>query len=157
MGGDVKAPLSVVVPTLCTITPPSLFLVLGKLSDLLAVDWRKYEVAGCIVFAWTVAICYRMRVAWRSGICRACEKGIVTSIIQHPFVLVLGGLFLDGGFTLYACILTSMFYWMITGVVVAHRPISPTPFDIFLVTRGYPWMAFAMTLIFWTCQAIRGY
>jgi len=50
-----------------------------------------------------------------------------------------------------------MFYWMIVGLVVAHRPMTPTPDDLSLVAHGFPMLAMAVSVIFWMSVSVRGY
>ena len=52
--------------------------------------------------------------------------------------------------TLYACVAADMFYWMIVGVILARRPVLPTPGDLSLIAHGFLLLAFPVTFIMWT-------
>jgi hypothetical protein len=138
----------------CIFAPLIVFLLIRLVNVL---ERWKYDVAGGIVLAWSIAICCLIWTTRRNEICQPCRRGFFTSLVEHGLVLCLAALMLDGGMTLYACILASMFYWMTAGVVVARRPAAPTPIDVSLVAHGYLLLAFAVSSIYLTTVSIRGY
>jgi hypothetical protein len=154
MANDKKTASNALMRIFCIIAPPSLFLAI-RLTNVLE-TW-KYEIAGCIVLAWSVAIGHRMLITRRCGIHRLYKRAFSASLIEHAIVLGLATLVLDGGYILYDCILASMLYWMIAGVVVARRPTMPTAIDVSLVAHGFLLLAVAVVLIFFRTVAVRGH
>jgi len=152
-GNRTRGP-SFLVPTSCVIAPLILLLFLRLAFDLTSADVRawKYEVAGGIVLAWSVTAGWRMLAARRTGICRLYKIAFIISLGEQALVLALAALVLDHGLTLYACVLGSMSYWMIAGVVVARRPLLPTRVDLVLVRHGFLLLAFFLAVIVWTWQ-----
>jgi hypothetical protein len=157
MSDDRKTAFSVLIWACCIIAPPSLFLAFRIFRVVLPVDPWKYKSAGCVVFAWCAVIFWRTRIARQRGLCRLYERGFLISFIQHAFFFCLGFLALDCGLTLYACVFASMSYWMIAGVIVANRPMTPACYDAFVVTYGLPMLAFAVILIGWVVVSVRGF
>ena len=157
MRDDGKKAFTVLILMSCIVVPPALFGLLGLFASVACDRTWKYEGARCVVIASALAISYGTRTVWRTGISDELKRGFVSSYIAHAAVLCFASLLLDGGLTLYACLLASMLYWTMVGFVVARRPLTPTPFDIFLVSRGYLALAFAVSVIFWTTYAARGY
>jgi hypothetical protein len=157
-GGQMRdygsASLSVLVRLLCLFAPLSLFLVIVSFDVL---DAWHYEVAGCIVFAWSIVVFYRMQTTRWTTICKPLRRGFLISFVEHAPVLGLAALVLDGGFTFYACILATMFYWMMAGVCVASRPLQPAPLDVVFVTHGVALLAFGVSFTFWTILIIRDF
>jgi hypothetical protein len=64
---------------------------------------------------------------------------------------------LDGGLTIYACLLADMCYWMMVGVAAWHTSLRPTPVEVFFVTHGFLLMAFTVSLVVWITVMVRGY
>jgi hypothetical protein len=154
MADNGKTASNVPARLLCIVVPLGLFLGIRLLNIL---ELWKYNVAACIVIGWSLVIGCRIRITRRSEISSQCNKGFSTAIIEFGIVICLGALMLDHGLMLYACALAGMFYWMIAGIVVAHRPATPTPFDVFLITHGILPLAFLVTLIFYITVSIRAY
>jgi membrane protein DedA with SNARE-associated domain len=48
---------------------------------------------------------------------------------------------------LYACLIGSMFYWMMAGVIVLRRAVPPTPSDVFLISHGFLSLASVATIV----------
>ena len=149
MENDTKTLLNIAVRTSCLVAPPWCFLFLRQINTADFGKTWKDETAGFTVLAWCVAIGCWMWTKRRDGISHRYRAAFISSFVQQAFVLCLAALMLDGGLTLYACILACMLYWMIAGVVIARRPLTPTSSDISWITYGYFLLAFAVTLILW--------
>lgn len=152
-----KRALNVLVRTLCVFAPPVLLLLLWLLFHSSSVTTWKYEVAGSLVVAWSVAVGYRMRVARRSGICDLYMRAFAVSATEQAVVFCLAALMLDGGLTLYASFLSGMLYWMMAGGVVARRQILPTPVDLWAVTYGFVVLVLPVIVVVWIWQYYYGW
>lgn len=137
--------LSLLVRFLCVIAPPCIFLSLQLLFGITpnGVKTWKYVTSGCVVFAWSLGIGYRMLAARLCGIRRLYKRAFVISLSEQAVLLFLASLLLDGGLTLYPFLVACMFYWMIAGVVVTRPPVQPTRSDLTFVTHGFPMLAIA--------------
>jgi len=152
MGNNRETVLSRMVWTLCVVGPPIFLLSLRLLFHSAGVGACKWQIAGWVVVAWSVLIGYWMRVAWRNAICGQYKRAFCASVIEQTLGLSLAALMLDGGLTLYGCLLAGVMYWMIAGLVVARRPIVPTRCDLRLVAHGFLSLAFPVTVVVWTWQ-----
>lgn len=149
--------MSFLVRAVCIIAPPSLFALLWLFSIVMSVETWKCAIASGVVFVWTIAVGCRMRGAWRSEICGRYKGCLVTSLVEHALVIGFASLMLDFGITLYACILGGVLYWMIVGLILANRPLTPTRWDLLLVTHGFFMMGFAIAIIYGATIMVRGY
>jgi hypothetical protein len=147
------------VQVLVLVVPPGLFLLLRSFVVARSVDFTppcvepwKLTIAGGIVVAWSVAIGCGRPLGSGGRVSGLYHRAFITSFVGHAIVLSFAALMLDGGLTLYACLLASMLYWMLAGVVVARRPVLPTPGDLKLVAHAFLILAFPVTVIVWTWQ-----
>lgn len=152
MDDNRKRALNVLMRMSCIFAPPVLLLSLRLLFGSSSVATWKYEVAGCVVVTWSVVVGYRTRVAWPNGIWRLYMRAFAVSVSEQAVVLCLAALMLDGGLTLYACLLSGVLYWMMAGGVVARRRALPTRFELWLVTYGFLAFVFPVIAIVWTWQ-----
>jgi hypothetical protein len=154
MEDPAKSSFSSLMRLTCVLVPPS-FIVYASLTG--AIDRWKCVVAGCITIAWSLAMACLMRKTSRDELSEPCRRGFRAALIQHAVILALAALVLDGGLTLYFCVLASIHYWMAAGVVVARRPATPTGFDVSVVRTGYFVLALATVSIALTRISVRGY
>lgn len=152
--------LNVLVRAMCLGGPLCFFVLVAGTGGRTIEAWR-VNTAGlivlawsCTVAAWRLAVRKRLRLPGRIEMRRRYRRAFVASFIQQAFILFLASLLLDGGLTFYACLVADMSYWMLAGIVVARRPIRPTPFDLSLIGCSYPALALLVTVAVWQWQEV---
>jgi len=158
MGGNGSS----VVRLLCIMLPPSIFLLLYRSATWAGEYWlhrggfvaaRHGEIAGAVVLAWTLLVALAMAARWREPLAEAYGRGFRTTTFQHAVVLLLAVLMLDWGLTFLACLLASLLYWMLAGLVIARRPTVPSGADVGLISTGYLCLACLVSLTAWFVNA----
>ena len=139
-----------VIRVLCIISPVVYFLLLLSIFDLVFFyEMHNKAIASFIVILWITTMGSWIWVQRKSDISRLYKAAFIKTYIQQGLVLFFASLMLDGGFTLYACILAAVLYWMGTGIIIARRPLLPTTFDIGLISYSFIPLAFITSFISW--------
>jgi hypothetical protein len=77
---------------------------------------------------------------------KAYEASIKVAVAQQVVIILFASLLLDGGHILRLSTFGAVGSWLLTGIIVARRPRSPTRIDILIVKYGF-WLAALIAMV----------